>query len=153
MPSPFDVSYRGSHEFDAGPDDLWQELARVECFEQWWPWMREVRLEGEALAPDSSISFDVEAPVRIRMRIRVDVTDSRAPDWIEGDVSGDLSGTARLELHRRGSGSVCDVGWDVEIADPGVRRIIHAARPLLLWAQRWAVQIALRGFRTHLRRR
>lgn len=153
MPSPFDVSYRGSHEFDAGPGDLWQELARVECFEQWWPWMREVRLKGEALAPGSSISFHVEAPARIRMRIRVDVTDSRAPDWIEGDVSGDLSGTARLELYRRGSGSVCDVGWDVEIADPGVRRIIHAARPVLLWAQRWAVQIALRGFRTHLRLR
>lgn len=115
--------------------------------------MRDVHLEGEALAPGSSISFRVEPPVRFTLRVRVDVTDSRAPDWIEGDVSGDLQGTARLELHEDDAAAVCEVSWDVEIANARIRRVIRVARPVLLWAQRWAVEIALHGFRSHLRRR
>ena len=153
MGSPYDVSYRGSHAFDAPPDELWLELSRVDAFGSWWPWMRDVRLEGTALEPGSAISFLVVPPVRFTMRIRVDVLDSLAPRWIEGHVSGDLEGTARLELKPRAGGSTCDVAWDVELADPKVRRVIHVARPVLLWAQRWAVEIALHGFRSYLRRR
>ena len=153
MGSPYDVSYRGSHVFAATPEQLWRELARVDRFESWWPWMRDVRLEGAALEAGSTISFRVVPPVRFTMHVAVDVTDSNEPDWIEGAVSGDLSGTARLDLRPRGVGTVCDVAWDVEIADPKLRRIIHVARPILLWAQRWAVEIALHGFRSHLSER
>lgn len=153
MPSPFDVSYRGSHDFDAPPGELWDDLAHVERFERWWPWMRDVRLEGEALQAGSAISFEVVPPVRFRIQVRVDVTDSRRPDFIVGAVSGDLSGTARLDLRPWAGGGRCEVAWDVELADPKVRRIIHAARPVLLWTQRWAVEIALHGFRSYLRRK
>ena len=150
MSSPFDVSYAGSHRFEASPDVLWGELARVDRFEEWWPWMRNVALEGEALTPGSVISFGIDPPVPFKMTISVAVTDSQQPHWIEGDVSGDLSGRARLELVERRDHSVCEVSWDVEIANGGIRRVIHVARPILLWAQRWAVEIALHGFRTHL---
>ena len=152
MSSPFDVSYEGSHRFDASPQELWRELGRVERFEEWWPWMREVRLEGDALRPGSAISFGIDPPVPFEMKISVAVTASDEPHWIEGDVSGDLSGRARLELTELGDGSLCRVSWDVEIANGPIRRVIHVARPLLLWAQRWAVEIALKGFRAHLQR-
>lgn len=115
--------------------------------------MRKVRLSGEALTPGSAISFGIDPPVPFKMTISVAVTDSQAPDWLEGDVSGDLSGRARLELVEEGGHSVCHVSWDVEIANAGIRRMIHVARPILLWAQRWAVEIALHGFRAHLSRR
>ena len=151
--SPFDVSYSGSHRFDASPEELWRELARVDRFEEWWPWMRNVRLSGKALTPGSVISFGIDPPVPFKMTISVAVTDSHAPDWLEGDVSGDLSGRARLELVEQGDHAICHVAWDVEIANAGIRRVIHVARPILLWAQRWAVEIALHGFRSHLSRR
>lgn len=115
--------------------------------------MRDVHLEGEALTPGSSISFGIDPPVPFKMTISVAVTDSEAPRRIEGDVSGDLSGTARLELRDEPPGAVCTVAWDVEIAARGIRRVIHVARPVLLWAQHWAVEIALHGFRDHLRGR
>lgn len=115
--------------------------------------MRDVHLEGEALSPGSTISFGIDPPVPFKMTISVAVMDARAPEWIEGDVSGDLTGTARLELRDEPRGAVCTVTWDVEIANRGIRRVIHAARPGLLWAQHWAVEIALRGFRDHLHRR
>ena len=150
MGSPFDVSYAGSHRFDASPEELWRELGRVDRFEEWWPWMREVTLDGAALEPGSVISFGIDPPVPFKMRISVAVTDSDAPNRIDGDVSGDLRGTARLELVEQGEHSVCHVSWDVELANQGIRRVIQIARPLLLWAQKWAVEIALHGFRRHL---
>lgn len=114
--------------------------------------MRDVRLEGEALRPGSVISFGIDPPVPFKMTISVAVTDSEEPDWLEGDVSGDLFGKARLELIDEGEHAICHVSWDVEIANTGIRRVISVARPILLWAQRWAVEIALHGFRSHLSR-
>lgn len=153
MTSPYDVSYSGSHRFDASPQELWNELGRVDRFEEWWPWMRRVELRGTALASGSVISFGIDPPVPLEMTISVAVSASEEPHWLEGDVFGDLSGTARLELVGRGDHSVCTVSWDVEIANRGIRRVIKLARPMLLWAQRWAVEIALHGFRSHLQHR
>lgn len=64
--SPFDVSYKGTHHFDGSPDEIWGELASVDRFESWWPWMRQVTLQGEALEPGSVFTFSVEPPVRSR---------------------------------------------------------------------------------------
>ncbi len=153
MDSPFDVSYTGTHFFEAVPGELWSELSRVDRFESWWPWMRDVRLEGTALSPGSVICFRIDPPIPFDLRISVSVTGSRAPEWIQGDVDGDLVGRARLELVPDGDATSATVSWDVEIADRKIRRMIHVARPLLLWAQRWAVEIALQGFRKHLRHR
>jgi carbon monoxide dehydrogenase subunit G len=150
--SQFDVSYSGSYRFDAPPAVLWRELGRVDRFEDWWPWMRDVMLVGDALAPGSIISFGIDPPVPFRMHISVFVTESQAPHLIRGDVSGDLKGKATLQLEGEGDRSLCRVTWEVEIANTGIRRVIHIARPILLWAQRWAVEIALKGFRAHLRR-
>ncbi|HJR45079.1 MAG TPA: hypothetical protein VJ927_05690 [Actinomycetota bacterium] len=150
MTSPYDVSYRGVHLFEASPDELWEELARVERFESWWPWMRDVRLQGEALTPGSVISFRVDPPVPFEMDVRVSVSGASPGAWIEGEVSGDLMGTARLEFEPSGADAVATVSWDVEVANAMFRRAIHVLRPVLVWAQRWAVEIALKGFRDHL---
>lgn len=148
--SPFDVSYSGEHEFAASADRLWEELQRVGMFGRWWPWMKDVHLEGEALAPGSVISFAVDPPVPYRMDVSVEVRSSRRPVSIEGAVSGDLLGTATLDLHPRDEFTSVEVSWDVELANPRIRAGILIARPILIWAQRWAVEVALRGFRSHL---
>ena len=152
MGSLFDVSYSGEHEFAAPPDRLWAELQRVDMFGRWWPWMKNVHLEGEALAPGSVISFAVDPPVPYKMDISVEVTASERPHSLEGEVSGDLSGTASLDLAPVGEHTSVGVRWDVELANPRIRAGILIARPILIWAQRWAVEVALRGFRSHLER-
>ena len=152
MPTPYDVSYRGAHVFEATPEQLWDELSRVDLFESWWPWMRDVRLEGAALAPGSTISFLVDPPVRFQMRVRVAVSDSSPGSWIEGEVSGDLVGTARLDFEPAGDRARALVAWDVEVSNATFRRAIFVLRPVLIWAQRWAVEVSLKGFRAHLAR-
>lgn len=124
----------------------------MDMFGRWWPWMKRVHLEGQALAPGSVISFEVDPPVPYRMDISVEVTRSEAARWIDGAVTGDLRGSASLELEPQGPLTSVDVRWDVELANSRIRAGILVARPVLMWAQRWAVEVALRGFRTHLRR-
>lgn len=151
MGSRFDVSYSGTHRFDSPPQNLWEELKRVDLFERWWPWMKGVHLEGQALAPGSVISFTVDPPVPYKMDINVEVTVSERGRRIEGIVARDLRGTASLELEPEGGAALVHVRWDVELANRRIRAGILLARPVLLWAQRWAVEIALQGFRSHLR--
>lgn len=136
--------------FEAPPDVLWEELERVDMFERWWPWMKDVRLEGDPLTPGSVISFAVDPPVPYRMDIRVEVTKAQPGRFLEGSVSLDLLGTATLRFEPIAEHTSVRVRWDVELANRRIRAGIFIARPILLWAQRWAVEVALRGFRAHL---
>ena len=112
--------------------------------------MHDVELAGTALAPGSVISFRVDPPVPYQMRIQVTVLESQEPRFITGRVEGDLHGRASLALEPEGAGTRATIAWDVEIANRGIRRVIRIARPLLIWAQHWAVGIALHRFRSYL---
>lgn len=151
MTSVHDFSYEGTFRFDATPDELWESLQRVDLFESWWPWMRDVRVEGVALAPGSVLSFRIVPPVPYRMTIEVEVTESEPDVRVTGRVSGDLRGWGHLEFEPDGDGSVVVTTWEVEIHNAAIRTVIRLARPVLLWAQQWAVESSLRGFRAYLR--
>lgn len=152
MSSAHDFSYEGTFRFEATPEDLWGSLQRVDLFESWWPWMRDVHLQGEALAPGSILDFRIVPPVPYRMNIEVEVTESEPGRSVRGRVTGDLRGWGHLEFEPYGEGTLVVTTWDVEISNAAIRTVIKLARPLLLWAQQWAVEASLRGFRSYLAR-
>ena len=63
-----------------------------------------------------------------------------------------MEGDATFELEGDDTSSNVRVEWDLEIKDPLVRPVIVIARPVLVRAQLWAVEVALRGFRRYLSR-
>ena len=150
MTSARDFSYEGTFGFDATPDELWDSLQRVDLFESWWPWMRDVTVQGEPLTPGSVLDFRIDPPVPYRMTIAVEVTEAEPGVRLSGRVSGDLRGWGHLEFRPDGDGSSVVTTWEVEIDNPAIGAVIRIARPILLWAQRWAVESSLRGFRRYL---
>ena len=146
----FHVNHEAHVSFDAPPDYVWESLTRVDLFEEWWSWVRDVRLEGEALTEGSTISFTIDPPIPYRLKIAVLVTESDEGRFLRGDVTGDLEGDATFELAGDGSCSDVHIAWDVQIKSPIIRPVILIARPILLRAQVWAVEVALRGFRRYL---
>ena len=70
---------------------------------------------------------------------------------LRGKIKGDLVGDATFELTGDDKTSDVTVEWDVEIKSPLVRPVIVIARPIIVRAQLWAVDVALRGFRRYLR--
>ena len=137
--------------FPAPPDHVWASLKRTDLYEDWWAWIRDVRLEGDALTEGSTISFTIDPPIPYRLKIAVLVTEADEGRFLRGRVSGDLAGDATFELWGDDDASEVEVVWDLEIRSPVIRPVIVIARPVLVRAQLWAVDVALRGFRRHLR--
>ena len=151
MGSPYGFHYRGSFELPLTPDEAWSTLTETEHYESWWPWMRHLEVRGDPLLPGTSFAFLVVAPIPFAMRLRAEVTEADPPGRIEADVSGDLAGTATMTFSPSGRrGSVAEVFWEVEVVRPSLRPLARVTRPILLWGQGWAVDIAFREFRRHL---
>lgn len=146
----FHVRHEARVSFRAPPEFVWRSLKRTDLFDEWWAWIRDVRLDGEALAEGSTISFTIDPPIPYRLRIAVHVTEAEEGRFLRGNVTGDLVGNATFELDGDDEASEVDIMWDVEIKSPVIRPVILIARPILLRAQLWAVDVALRGFRRYL---
>ena len=149
--SLFHVAHEASPSFPAPPDYVWESLTRTDLFDDWWSWIRDVRLEGEALEEGSTISFTIDPPIPYRLKIAVYVAEAERGRFLRGEISGDLEGDATFELTGDETGSEVHVAWDVEIKSPLIRPVIFIARPILLRAQVWAVEVALKGFRRYLK--
>ena len=50
MPRRPVIAYQHEFDFPLAPQELWDVIEHVDQFEQWWPWLKEFRLEGESLA-------------------------------------------------------------------------------------------------------
>lgn len=113
--------------------------------------MRHLEVRGTPLEPGTSFAFVVVAPIPFTMRLTAEVSAASPPDHIEAAVSGDLAGSATMTFEEASAGrSVADIGWEVEVVRPGLRPVARVARPILLWGQGWAVDVAFREFRRHL---
>lgn len=148
----YDVSHDARVSFPAPPGYVWESLTRTDLFEDWWAWIQDVRLEGDALTEGSTISFVIDPPIPYKMRIAVLVVEAEHGKFLRGEVTGDLEGEATFELTGDGDSSDVRIAWDVHIRSPVIRPVIVIARPVLLRAQVWAVEVALKGFRRYLRR-
>lgn len=150
MPRAHIFEYAGKFDFDATPEELWTALGRTDNYEDWWTWMRDVKVTGSVPETGSSVDFGVVTPLPLRMQLRVEVVSALRPETIEATVSGDLSGNAALRFRPSGAGSTADVTWSVEVVKRAMRAAAVPMRPVLQWGQDWAVRVALRGFRRHL---
>ena len=48
MATPF--AFDRAWDFAVPPEDLWATLARTDRYTTWWPWLRELHVEGDGLA-------------------------------------------------------------------------------------------------------
>ena len=149
MGSPYVVDYRGRFELPLPPDEAWRYLQRTDLYEGWWPWMRDLVVEGDGIAPGTSLRFRVVSPLPYRMKLSVEVEETTERS-ASASVSGDLDGTGSIAIVERGRGSVAELSWSVTIHQPQMRLAARFAGPLLRWGQTWAIQSALRGFIRHV---
>ncbi len=151
MADPHAFDYQGTFELPLARHDTWATLEQTENYESWWPWMRHLEVDGYPLEPGTTFSFLVVAPIPVTMRLRVHVGEASPPEAITATIAGDLGGTASMKFEEQGPArTVAHIAWNVEVVRPALRSIARVTRPLLLWGQTWAVNIALKEFRRHL---
>jgi hypothetical protein len=144
------ITYRRGYRFDVTPEQLWERIEQFDEYENWWPWLTELKIEGVGLSAGSILSGVVTPPLPYRMELRIELVDCHRPRAIDATIGGDLKGEARLRLRDEDGGTWADVAWTVEMQQAAMRLASRLARPLLQWGHDRVVESTVAGFRRRI---
>lgn len=142
MAEPFRVDRTWT--FAVSPEEFWATVSRTDRYPEWWSWLREFQSDG--LHDGSRGDCVIQPPLPYALRITVHVDRAVPPELVEGHVTGDLEGPARLQIARDASGCTARLVWSLEPRDAVLRRLPRITRPLLSWAHDRIVQVGVREF-------
>ena len=147
MATPF--AFDRAWDFAVDPDTLWATLARTDRYREWWPWLRELDVEGDGLVAGTAAHLVIQAPLPYQLRSTVHVDEADAPRLLVATVTGDLAGPARLELLATETGTTARLVWQLEVTSALLRPLSVVARPALAWAHDRIVERGLEQFEQH----
>ncbi len=130
--------------FTVSPETFWATVSRTDRYPEWWSWLRE--FESDGLRDGSRTECLIQAPLPYSLRVTVHVDRAVPPERVEGRVTGDLEGPARLEIAPHPSGCTARLVWSLELRDSLLRRLLPVARPVMAWAHDRIVQVGVREF-------
>ena len=134
------------HEFAAAPEELWEAMLSVHRFQTWWPWLR--RFEATGVARGDVWSATVQPPLPYRVGFDLLLTEVQAPRVVAVDVTGDIEGSARLEVSPRGAGSELHFTSELTPTRSILRFIAEVATPVAKFGHQWVLENGLEQFRS-----
>ncbi|MBW3576191.1 MAG: hypothetical protein KY462_00325 [Actinobacteria bacterium] len=149
---PYEMGYIGCFVFPLPPEELWGDIQRLDRYEQWFRWLRNVEVEGSGLRRGTVLRGVIVPPVPYPMRVGIRLVDCRRAERIDASVRGDLRGPARLRIRPADGGSCVRIGWRLEMRKPSMRVAARVAYPALRWGHDHVVLQAVDGYWRHLRR-
>lgn len=147
MGSPF--HFDRAWQFAVTPTELWSTLARTDCYRDWWPWLREFHVTGDALREGADAHAVIQAPLPYQLRCTIHVDEAVTDQVLRTRVDGDLAGPASLELTPRDGGAEARLRWTLELRAPLLRSFALVARPAMAWAHDRIVERGLAQFEGH----
>lgn len=136
------------YQFPASPEALWAALAATDDYRLWWPWLRSFEVGAGGLATGERWHCTVRPPLPYTLRFTVHLDDVEAPSAITARVTGDISGTARVDVAPRRDG--CEVRLTSTLA-PSSRAfgiVASVARPIVRRAHDWVLDTGAGQFAT-----
>jgi len=133
------------HQFSVSPEELWAAMARVNAYREWWPWLR--HFEAGALEAGAIWSAVVQPPLPYRLRFELHIGDVDAPRLVTAKVTGDITGSARLEVTSTSTGSELHLESQLAPTNAVLRAVAQVARPVAHFGHEWVLDTGLRQFR------
>jgi len=136
------------HRFDAAPDELWDAMVSVDQFQRWWPWLRRFRASG--VQRGDVWTATVQPPLPYRVRFDLLLTEVVAPHLVAVDVTGDIEGAARLEVHGNGAAGGSELHFTSELTPTSsmLRAVARLAPPVARFGHEWVLNTGLEQFRS-----
>jgi hypothetical protein len=134
------------HHFHASPSELWAAMVRVDRFQTWWPWLR--RFDAAGIERGDVWTATVQPPLPYRVRLELLLTEVDAPRVVAVDVTGDVEGSARLEVSPRGAGSELHFTSELAPTSSILRAVAQVAGPLARYGHEWVLETGLQQFRS-----
>ncbi len=144
-PDPF--RFDRTWVFGVAPDAFWTAISEPGQFPRWWPWLRELSLSGDGLAPGGRAACEIRAPIPYSLRFTVEVVEHVPERLLDTMVTGDLRGPARLEAGPHRDGTAVRLAWEMEVRRPLLRMAARVGRPVMEWGHDWVVGNGVDQFR------
>jgi uncharacterized protein YndB with AHSA1/START domain len=138
--------FRSTWTVSATPQRVYDVLADVESYPQWWPQVRRARRLGESsgeLTCRSLLPYDVV----FRMFQELEDPESLV---LRARMEGDLSGTSQWTITADGDGSVAVFDENVEVGKGMLRAAGRLFRPALKFNHDLMMRAGEKGLRAHL---
>jgi hypothetical protein len=135
--------------FGVTPEELWTTLGQTDKYREWWPWLREFRVDGDGFRSGATAQLVIQAPLPYQLRCAIHVDEVVRPQKLVAHVTGDLEGPARLELEPTPGGAQARLAWTLEVRSSLLRPLATIGRPALSWAHDRIVERGLVQFEQH----
>lgn len=144
VPTRFDSDR--SWDFSVSAEELWHRLASVDDYASWWPWLRRFDPErGMTAGARWECEVAPPLPYVVRFTVRLDRVDEACS--VDSTVSGDIRGVARLDLLPTDDGGTrARLVSSLAPAQPVLRAVGRAARPVVEWGHDWVLDQGRRQF-------
>lgn len=142
------LSSERRYHFACQPDEVWRALSATGDYQQWWPWLRQ--FEAAGLVAGDRWSCTVRPPLPYSLRFTIELTEVVPCERIAADVTGDIAGTARIEIAPEIDGSAV---WLTSALTPSSRvfaALATLARPIVTRGHDWVLDTGAEQFRAHV---
>lgn len=100
-----DPSVRSSHVayLEGAPGEVWATISDVADYRRWWPWLHE--LDAQSLAAGQTWRCRVKPPLPYSVAFSIHVEEVVVEQLVVASLTGDIRGTARLEIRPARTGT------------------------------------------------
>jgi hypothetical protein len=136
-----DRTYR--FPFDA--EEFWTRISHVDDYGHWWPWLH--HFDGRRLSVGDVWSCQVHPPVPYVVHFTVRLDEVCHGRSVHATISGDIDGTAVLDVQQDGPGCSVRLVSELSPAKQSLRVMSIAARPVVRFGHNWILDVGVRQFR------
>jgi len=141
--------------FDAPIESVWDALADVESWPEWWTHVKEVRTLATGRADDLGAVRRIRWGSRLPYGFTLDVKTIEVEKHarLRGAATGDLAGTGLWELRRDGSGTRLRYTWNLAVHTRWMRIAAPFMAPVFRWNHEGVMRDGMQGLERLLARK
>lgn len=110
------------------PPLVWDALASVDRYQEWWPWLR--RFDAVALAPGERWDCVIRPPLPYLLHFAVHLREVAPPRSVTAELTGDIAGSAHLVLEAAGEGCELRLCSELRPVNRALAWLTLLARPV-----------------------
>lgn len=141
-----DVRSDRRFRFDAERAVIWAAVARVDRYQEWWPWLHD--FDGAAMREGERWRCVIRPPLPYQLRFDVMLVEVIEHRRVSARLDGDITGWAQLTAVDRGAGCELRLQSALSPANRTLRLVASVARPVVTFGHDWVLDTGAREFRS-----